>query len=144
MKINFSLISHDRVVAETSVDEVLLPTKNGQIGVLPYHMNLITVMQTGEITTNNLGKLDHYAVFGGVAEINGESVVVLADRAEHVDEIDLAKAEEAKERAKKMLAESKNKTSADKARALLERNNNRIKTVRRHRPHHHHPPENVQ
>lgn len=140
MSITFSLISQDKVVAESEVDEVLLPTTSGEIGVLPHHIDLITVLKTGEITARKSGKDDHFAVFGGVAHINGKVVVVLADRAEHVAEIDLAKAEQAKRDAEKLKETAQNEVEMAHAIGLIERNINRIELVKRRRSHSHRTP----
>ncbi len=67
MSITFSLISQDKVVVESEVDEILVPTTNGQVGVLPHHVQLITQLKTGEVVTKLGTKTDHFAVFGGVA-----------------------------------------------------------------------------
>ena len=133
MSITFSLISQDRVVTETEVDEVLIPTPLGQIGVLEHHAQLVTLLATGEVTTKKGGRLDHYAVFGGAAQINEKEVVLLADRAEHVDELDLAKAEQAKKQAEEMHHNAQNSIDQAAAMALIERNLNRISIIKRRR-----------
>ncbi|MFA6082567.1 MAG: ATP synthase F1 subunit epsilon [Patescibacteria group bacterium] len=135
MSITFSLISQDRVVDEFEVDEVLLPTTLGEIGVLPNHVNLITMIKTGEITTHSSNKTNHFSVFGGVAEITDKTVTVMADRAEHVDSIDLAAAEAAVKAATSLQDKAKNDVEFAHAAALLERNLNRINVVKRHRHH---------
>lgn len=147
MSITFSLISQDKVVDELDADEVLLPTPNGQIGVLPHHVDLITLIQTGEIITKSHGKESHYAVFGGFAQINGKEVVVLADRAEHVDSIDLATAEQAHKNAEDLVKHAKDEQELAHAMGLLERNLNRIDVVKRRRRHtgsHPRTPESIQ
>lgn len=147
MSITFSLISQDKVVSEADVDEILIPTQSGQIGVLPGHVDLVTLLQTGEIVVKSHGKTDSFAVFGGVAEINGKEVVIMADRAERVSDIDLALAEEAKKRAEAMVKEAQTDEDMAHAMALLERNINRIRlaqTKRHHYGSHQHTPENIQ
>lgn len=147
MPITFSLISQDRVVDELDVDEVLIPTPNGQIGILPNHVDLITVIQTGEIITKSHGKESHYAVFGGFAEINGKMVTVLADRAEHVDSIDFAASDQARKNAEDLIKHAKDEQQLTDAMALLERNLNRIQVFKRRRRHtgsHPKTPESIQ
>jgi F-type H+-transporting ATPase subunit epsilon len=145
MSITFSLISQDKVVDELEADEVLLPTTNGQIGILPNHVDLITTIQTGEITIKSHGKESHYAVFGGFAEITGKEVTVLADRAEHADSIDLAAAEQAHRNAEAMLKDAKDDQELSHALGLIERNLNRIDIVKRRRhTSHHKTPESLQ
>ncbi len=136
----FSLISQDKVVTETEVDEVILPTVSGYIGVLPHHADLVTLIKTGEITATHGGKEEHYAVFGGMAEITGKEVVVLADRAEAVASIDLSAAEQAKRAAELMVKEAKDHVDLAHAMGLLERNINRIELVKRRRSHTHRTP----
>lgn len=146
MPITFSLISQDKTVTEAEVDEVLIPTQTGQIGVLPGHVDLVTLLATGEITVKSHGKNDYFAVFGGVAEINSKEVVILADRAERVTDIDLAAAEEAQRKAAMMVKEAKSEEEMAHAMALLERNINRIQLVktRHHHGSHQHTPESIQ
>ncbi len=127
MSMTFSLISQDKVVAESEVDELLIPTTSGQIGVLPGHVDLVTEIQTGEIIAKKDQHTDYFAVFGGVAEIHGKEVTVLADRAEHAADIDLAAAEAAKRQAEELVKNASNHVELSQASALLERNVNRIK-----------------
>jgi len=141
MSLTFSLIGQDKVITESEVDEVLLPTESGYIGVLPHHADLVTLIKTGEITTKHQGKEQYFAVFGGMAQITSKEVVVLADRAEQVDTIDLAMAEEAKKKAEQMVAEAKDHVELAHATGLLERNINRIELVKRRRSHAHRSPQ---
>lgn len=137
MSITFSLISQDKVVTETEADVILLPTTEGQIAVLPHHVQLISRLKTGEVVAKIGSKTDHFAVFGGVAQVMEREVVVLADRAEHVDEIDLAKAEHAMKDAEKLRDTAVTDIELAHAYGLIERNLNRIAVVRRHRSRRH-------
>lgn len=146
MSFNLTIISQDKVVKDTEVDEVLVPTAMGQIGVLSHHMDMVSLLQTGEIVVTSHGKTEHFAVFGGVAQINGKEVKILADRAEPVSDINLAQAEEAHRRAEAMVKEAKDDVEMAYAQGLLERNLNRIRLVknRRHHGSHQHTPESIQ
>jgi len=146
MSFNLNIISQDKIVRDSEVDEVLIPTPLGQIGVLQNHEDLVTLIQTGEIIVRSHGKLEHFAVFGGVAQISGKEVKILADRAEPVSEINLAQAEEAHKRAEALVKEAKDDTELAYAQGLLERNLNRIRLVktRRHHGSHQHTPESIQ
>lgn len=87
------LVTPDRQVLDTDIEEVYAPGIQGQFGVLPEHVNFLTALDTGELRYRTNGK-DHWvAVAGGVAEVLTDNVTILADSAELADEID---AEEAK------------------------------------------------
>ncbi len=133
MSIQFSLISQDKVVTESEADEVLIPTAMGQIGVLPHHVDLITQLKTGEVTVIKAGREDHFAVYGGVAQVSTKEVIILADRAEQVADIDLAKAEQAKRDAEKLKETAQTDIELAHAYALIERNLNRIALVKKRR-----------
>jgi len=107
MKINFKIATPERVVFRDEVDSITLPTTMGEITILPNHIPLISVLKTGEITVRKGEEEFAMAVAGGFVEVLSEKVVVLADRAERSEEIDMARAEAAIERARK-LREEKN------------------------------------
>lgn len=107
MKINFKIATPERVVFKDEVDSITLPTTMGEITILPNHIPLISVLKTGEITVKKGNEEYSMAVAGGFVEVLSEKVVVLADRAERSEEIDVARAEAAMERARK-LREEKN------------------------------------
>lgn len=107
MKINFKIATPERVVFKDEVDSITLPTTMGEITILPNHIPLISVLKTGEITVKKGENEFSMAVAGGFVEVLSEKVVVLADRAERSEEIDVARAEAAMERARK-LREEKN------------------------------------
>jgi len=107
MKINFKIATPERVVFKDEVDSITLPTSMGEITILPNHIPLISVLKTGEIMVRKGEEEVSMAVAGGFVEVLSEKVVVLADRAERSEEIDVARAEAAMERARK-LREEKN------------------------------------
>lgn len=86
------LVTPDRQVLDTEIEEVYAPGVEGQFGVLPEHVNFLTALDTGELRYRVDGK-DHWvAVAGGVAEVLHDDVTILADSAEMADEIDAAAA----------------------------------------------------
>lgn len=88
-------------------DMVILRSQNGDIGVMHGHTPLMTVLDYGILRLMENGEtVKKAAVFGGFAEINKEGVNILTDTAEWSDEIDVARAEEAKARAEKKLLEN--------------------------------------
>jgi len=102
---------------------------------LPQHTALLTALTYGELQVKKDGQPDmFYAIGGGFMEVRPHHVVVLADAAERVDEIDLARAEAARKRAEEILAQAKD-SQIDFARAdsALRRSVTRLKVARRHR-----------
>src|SRR5512143_2513140 len=104
MTIRCEIVSQDRTVFEGDVDNVVLPGTEGEMGVLPHHAPLLTTLKYGVVKVRRQGREQIFAVSGGVAEIQPDIVTVLANAAENVYEIDLARAEAAKRRAEEALA----------------------------------------
>ncbi len=104
MPIRCEIVSQDRMVYEGDADIVVLPGMDGEMGVLPHHAPLLTTLKYGIIKVREKGHEQVFAVAGGVAEIQPDIVTVLADAAENVQEIDVARAESARKRAEEALA----------------------------------------
>ncbi|MFA6098233.1 MAG: F0F1 ATP synthase subunit epsilon [Patescibacteria group bacterium] len=106
-KINFEITTPERVVFSDQVDEVVLPTMQGEIGILPNHIPLVSLLSAGEIRIKK-GKEEFFmAVSGGFIEVRPDKVVVLADTAERAEEIDEKRAEEARQRAQALAHEKR-------------------------------------
>jgi len=99
-KINFKIATSERVVFKGNVDSVTLPTRTGEITILPNHIPLISVLTPGVITVRHDGEELILATSGGFVEVLSSKVVVLADSAEKSEEIDILRAEAAVARAK--------------------------------------------
>lgn len=110
----FQIITPEKVVSSNDIQQVTIPTESGEITILPNHIPLITVLKPGELRYTKNGEEHNLAVSGGFVEIkeNG-SVVVLADTAEHAHEIDISRAEKAKEAAAKLMAEARHAEHVD-------------------------------
>ncbi len=92
-----------QVIHEATVSEVQLPGLGGALGILPGHAPLMTQLGVGELSYHK-GKAIHYAVVvHGFAEVLPDRVIVLAERAERAEEIDINRARAARERAEKRL-----------------------------------------
>lgn len=105
MPIKVEIVTQERTVFSGDVDSVNLPGSDGRLGILPNHASLLTTLSYGEVIVRQGGQEDYYAVGGGFAEIQPEKVIVLADSAEHSNEIDLDRAQQARNRAEKMMKE---------------------------------------
>lgn len=101
------IITPEKSVLSEEVDEVLAPTESGQIGILPHHVNLVTQLTHGEMIVKKGGKERFIAVAGGFLEVNKDKVTILADYAEHAQDIDMDKAQQAQKRAEELLAKKK-------------------------------------
>jgi F-type H+-transporting ATPase subunit epsilon len=130
-KLNFKLITPARVVLEEEVEEVVARTKEGQVTILAHHTPLVSILNPGELIMRSKGKEKPLAVAGGVIEMFNNTLVVLADTAEHVEEINLERAEiRARELAEKL--KDKNKLDITTYKALsytLARDRTRIELV---------------
>jgi|SaaInl7_135m_RNA_FD_contig_21_275636_length_687_multi_7_in_0_out_0_1 F-type H+-transporting ATPase subunit epsilon len=105
MPIRCEIVSQDRLIFEGEADVVVLPGSEGEMGILPNHSPLLTTLNFGIIKVRNQGVEEIFTVAGGVAEVQPDIVTVLADRAESIREIDIARAEAARERAERYLKE---------------------------------------
>ena len=128
--IRLDIVTVERAVYSDEVDMVIAPGVEGQLGILPHHTPLMTTLQAGELRVRKGQEEISLAISGGFLEIRPDKVVVLADSAERADEIDIARAEEAKRRAQRRLAE-KRVPGVDDARveAALRRSLARLKVV---------------
>lgn len=141
--IRFELITLNGPKFGQDVAEVILPTLEGYIGVLQNHMPLVSVGTEGVISIRHKASdpddmMDHYATFGGVIEVADNVIRVLADEADHAEEINEAEAQAAYERAQKMKAEAKDQITLEKAQAIIDRHAVRLKVAglrRRNRRH---------
>ena len=104
-KLNVEIVTGERVVfTETDVDMVVAPGSDGTLGILPHHAPLITTLAHGELRVKKGGQEQSIVVFGGFMEVTPEKVIVLADSAERAEEIDVARAEQARRQAEETLA----------------------------------------
>ena len=102
---NLQIVTAERLVFEGDVDLVNVPGSEGDMGLLPRHAPLMTTLRPGEIVVKQDKETHYFAVSGGFLEVRPERVIILADAAERADEIDLARAQEAIDRAKANLAD---------------------------------------
>lgn len=135
MTIRCEIVSQDRMVFEGDVDIVVLPGSAGEMGILPHHAPLLTTLKYGVIKVRRQGVEQIFTVAGGVAEVQPNIVTVLADAAENIEEIDAARAEQARQRAQEALAKGvPQDTDAYLAiEAALRRSNLRLEAVKRYR-----------
>lgn len=104
-KIRLSVVTPSRMLLDEDVDEVTAPGELGEFGVLPNHISFLTTLVPGELSFKQGSSKKILAVSGGYAEVLDNVMTVLAPAAEFADEIDSARAQRAKERAEKLMAD---------------------------------------
>jgi len=102
-KIKFEIVTPERVVYSDEIDQISLPTPQGEITILPHHIPLISALSAGELKVKKGNTEIPMAISSGFVEVRPNKVVVLADTAERAEEIDIARAEEAKKKAEELL-----------------------------------------
>jgi len=135
--IRLDIVTAEREVFSEEVDVIIAPGVEGQLGILPHHAPLMTTLQPGELIVRKGGNEFSLVVSGGFLEVRPDRVIILADAAERAEEIDIARAEEAKRRAEQQLAERYFPTvDAARVEAALRRSLARLKVAekRRRRP----------
>ncbi len=99
------IITQQRTVFREEVDSVNLPSTEGRLGVLPNHMVMLTTLGYGEVVVRRGGEEEYFAIGGGFAEILPDRVTLLADSAEQAEEIDVERAQQARDRAEQAMRE---------------------------------------
>ena len=133
MPMQLQIITAERAVFTGPVDALVAPGIAGQLGILPNHAPLMTVLQPGELMVRADGDESYLALSGGYLEVLGNRVTILADAAEDVDEIDEARAQEALARAQQRVASRESDADLQRAVASLRRAQVRVSVSRRRR-----------
>jgi F-type H+-transporting ATPase subunit epsilon len=132
--LQLEVITAEREVLSEEVEMVVAPGREGELGILPRHAPLLTSLQPGELRARKPGGEEIIlAVHGGFLEVLPDRVIVLADAAEEADEIDIARAEEARRRAQDRLAHPETQLDLGRAQASLQRAMVRLRIAERRR-----------
>jgi F-type H+-transporting ATPase subunit epsilon len=147
MPLTLQIITPERIVfEEQNVESLTVPGADGELTILPEHAALMTALRPGPVVMRRGGEEIDLALSGGFMEVRDDKIILLADTAERSDEIDAARAEEARRRAQERIAS--HDTAVDFARALaaLERAQARLRVTerRRRRPRATPPPATLQ
>ena len=129
MPFQLTIVTPQGPVFEGTVASVVLPGSEGDFGVLPSHERLLAPLRIGEVEVRIDGDLFYAAIADGFAEVNGEEVVVMVESCEYASDLDVARAEFARERAEQGLAALDDAADEKRVReyeAALERARNRI------------------
>ncbi len=120
MPLQLEIVSPERRAFTDEVDMVVVPGVEGQLGILPNHTRLISALGTGELKIKKGGTEQLMLISGGFVEVRPDKVIVMADLAEHSDEIDEARAVEARRRAEAELESAKDPVDIARVRAALQ------------------------
>lgn len=138
--IHLQLVTLTGMKFDDDVYEVVVPTLDGRIGVMPGHMPLISAATNGVISIRRNAKdpdrdMEHFATHGGVVEVASDRLRIIVDEADTPDEINEAEAQKAYAAAEKLRAEAKDQVSLEHAQALVDRSSVRLQVAglkRRH------------
>lgn len=120
MPLRLEIVSPERRVYDDEVDMVIVPGRNGQLGILPHHTRLISSLGVGELRIKKGGTEQSLLISGGFVEVRADKVIVMADLAEHSDEIDEARAVQARRAAEAELESAKDPVDIARVRAALQ------------------------
>lgn len=140
MDILLEIITPEKVVYSDKVNEVLVPTEKGQLGILPGHIGLFAKVVPGELIIKKSGSEQIVAITGGFLEVSKDKVSILADHAIRAENIEVAKAMEAKTRAEELMKQKESNENnavleAQLRRAILElKVANKLKVTKTNRP----------
>jgi F-type H+-transporting ATPase subunit epsilon len=131
MPIQVEIVTRERRLLSDEADMVTLPGTAGQMGILHGHTPLLSTLDIGEIILHKGNEREYIAVGGGIVEVRPDKVTILAEVAEHAEEIDEARAAAALERARQSLAENPPSDRKPVIEAALRRSSLRLKVARR-------------
>ena len=120
MPLQLEIVTPERRAFTDEVDMVIVPGIDGQLGILPHHTRLISALGTGELRIKKGGTEQILFISGGFVEVRPDKVVVMADLAEHSEEIDEQKAVEARKRAEAELEQARAPADIARVRAALQ------------------------
>jgi F-type H+-transporting ATPase subunit epsilon len=132
--LRLEIVTPDGTVFSEDVVMVTLPCIEGQLGIYPLHVPLITQVVPGEIIAHKPGQDTHLAVGEGLVDVAADRVAIVTDMAVEADHIDEAKAEEARQRAEARLREKISDEEVASVNASLVRSLAQLHVKRRHKP----------
>ncbi len=134
MTLHLEIVTPEKLAYSDDVDMVLVPGVEGELGILPHHTPLVSMLGMGELKIRKGGDEESFAIVGGFLQVRPDKVVVMAETANMASEIDLGKAQEARREAERAL-ESGFREGADlaAARAALQQALLHIRVAERRR-----------
>lgn len=131
--LHLKIVTPEKLIFEEDVDEVMVPSSEGELGILPHHVNLMAKLSPGELKIKKGGKTENLASGGGFMEMSNNTLTILTDLAVKESEIDERAVEAAKKRAQEALEEKLSAEEYASTLALIEKATAQLKIKRRHR-----------
>lgn len=134
--LSLKIVTPEKIIYENSIEQVSVPTTTGEITILPHHVPLVSILQAGELKIKDKDGEQVMAVSGGFLEVKvNNEAVILADNAERAEEIDVDRAEQARQRAIEQMERVKAEEDVDyaKLQSVLEREMNRVRVGRKYK-----------
>ena len=119
--LHLKVITPKKVVFEKEIESITLPSATGEITVLPKHVELLTLLKEGVVTIRSTKEEEYVSIGGGYMQTDGKNMHILVSRAYNQDEINEKRTQEALDKAKKILAETKDKKERDEALSTMRR-----------------------
>ncbi|PKL72476.1 ATP synthase F1 subunit epsilon [Candidatus Kuenenbacteria bacterium HGW-Kuenenbacteria-1] len=134
MLIDFEITTPSKTIFKDKIDSAIIPTKDGEITVLPNHIPLISIIvPAGELKLKKGSDEFSIMISGGFLEVQKENkIIILADTAERAEEIDEIRAEEARKKAEKLLEEKREDVEIADVKAILAQSLMRLKIAKKH------------
>ncbi len=133
MNLLLEIITPEKVVLKDEVDEIIVPTVTGEIAILSNHTQLLTKINPGELVIKKNGKSQSFAILGGFLEVINNHISVLADYAIRAEDIEIAKVQEAQERARQKMKQKDTEQNFRVAEAELRKSLLQLKVARKHK-----------
>jgi len=131
--LRLEIVTAEGTVFADDVNEVVAWGMEGQLGILPHHAPLMTMLQPGDLLIRKDNEEHYLAISGGFLEVRPDKVIVLADACERAEEIDMERAEAARRRAEEILKTRPPEVDTVAAEAALRRSLARIKVAEKRR-----------
>lgn len=131
--LHLKIVTPEKLIFEEDVDSVLVPSAEGELGILPHHTNLMARLTPGELKIKKGGRLESLASGGGFLEMSNNNLTILTDLAVKEGDIDEKAVEAAKKRAEEALEEKLSSEEYATTLALIEKATAQLKIKRRHR-----------
>lgn len=129
----FEMVTAEKLLFSDQVESIVAPGEAGELGILPHHAPLLSILKSGELRVTQDGQEQFISITGGFLEVLDNKVTVLADAAEHAHEIELERAEEAVRRAEERIASRDTDLDLERAIGSLRRAQVRVTVARRRR-----------
>lgn len=119
--LRLEVVTPDKTVVSTDAEMVICPGVEGEFGILPHHVSLLSALKIGNLRYRANGKDEDVFISGGFVDVNNNSCSVLAESAEHARDIDTRRAQAARERAERRLAQRDDDLDEVRAQVALQR-----------------------